>query len=152
MVCSQRNWAALKFRSRKTTFFLFFAKIRCTQLYSTKYMFLFVCRKIKIQPYWTEKGFLPVCSESLLVSLDFNQNNVFVCFRTLNAQYRYEKKGKGCSGKHNTENSVTSPKINGNACFEKNQVKIKVTRCKLAENIFPVQYRRKQPNFTANKP
>ena len=52
----------------------------------------------------------------------------------------------------NPKNSVTYPKINGNVCFEKNQVKIKVTRYKLAENIFPVQYRWKQPNFTANKP
>ena len=29
---------------------------------------------------------------------------------------------------------------------------MKVTGCKLAENIFPVQYRWKQPNFTENKP
>ena len=29
---------------------------------------------------------------------------------------------------------------------------MKVTRCKLAENIFPVQYCWKQPNFTENKP
>ena len=95
------------------------AKICCTQLYSTKYMFLFVCRRIEIQPYWTEKGIHPVCSELLLVSLRFERNNVFVGFRTLNSQFRYEKKGRGCSGKRITENSVTYPKINGNVVLSK---------------------------------
>ena len=54
-----------------------------------------------------------------LVSLDFIQNNVFECFRTLNAHLRYEKKGKGCSGKHDTKKSVTYSKINRNAVWSK---------------------------------
>ena len=36
---------------------------------------------------------------------------------SLNAQFSYEIKGKGGSCKHNTENNVTYPKINGNVVF-----------------------------------
>ena len=60
----------------KKRFCFLFAKTRCTH---TKNMFWPVSRKVVLFPalLQREKDFLPVCSKSPCVFLDFTQNNVF---------------------------------------------------------------------------
>ena len=94
------KYVALSFIAQNTCFYLFAVELKFSLIEQ-------------------KKVFHPVCSESLLVSLGFERNNVFVGFRTLNAHFRYEKKGRDCSGKRITENSVTYPKINRNVVLSK---------------------------------
>ena len=70
---------------KKQRFSFFVAKLRCTELYSTKHIFWFVCHKIVFfSVLLSGKRFFPVCSESLSFTWFYSK----LRFRVFSAKIR----------------------------------------------------------------
>ena len=80
------------------------------------------------------------------------KQNMFSVRESVKSAVQLQNTENGCSQKDNAEISLPQQKTGRNVAFIKIKYKIYVTHCKLAGNLFPVQYRWKQRNSTVHKP